>query len=131
MPVLHIHGTADGTEHPATALLVLADGTVLEGQSYVDESMITGESLFATVYTHTGQGKAKVAFAAPYPGTVIPMKLDQLGGKLARDWRPGGLVCAIELPVARALAEATSARRTPPARTSRTCSPRSRRVASA
>ena len=44
--------------------------------------VITGESLFATVYTHTGQGKAKVAFAAPYPGTVIPMKLDQLGGKL-------------------------------------------------
>ena len=32
--------------------------------------------------SHTGQGKAKVAFAAPYPGTVIPMKLDQLGGKL-------------------------------------------------
>ncbi len=44
--------------------------------------MITGESLFATVYTHTGQGKAKVAFAAPYPGTVLAMKLDQHGGKL-------------------------------------------------
>ena len=29
---------------------------------------------------------------------------DQLGGKLARDWRPGGLVCTIELPLARALA---------------------------
>ncbi|MGR4896683.1 TIGR00266 family protein [Stenotrophomonas sp. LARHCG68] len=44
--------------------------------------VITGESLFATVYTHTGQGKAKVAFAAPYPGTVLAMKLDQHGGKL-------------------------------------------------
>jgi two-component sensor histidine kinase len=29
---------------------------------------------------------------------------DQLGGKLERDWRPGGLVCTIELPLARALA---------------------------
>ncbi|MBD0274198.1 MAG: PAS-domain containing protein, partial [Acetobacteraceae bacterium] len=29
---------------------------------------------------------------------------DQLGGKLTREWRPGGLVCAIELPVSRALA---------------------------
>ena len=44
--------------------------------------VITGESLFATLYTHTGRGKAKVAFAAPYPGTVLPMKLDQHGGKL-------------------------------------------------
>lgn len=44
--------------------------------------VITGESLFATVYTHTGHGKARVAFAAPYPGTVLPMKLDQLGGTL-------------------------------------------------
>jgi len=44
--------------------------------------VITGESLFATLYTHVGQGKAKVAFAAPYPGTVIPMKLDEHGGKL-------------------------------------------------
>ncbi|SBV37356.1 putative uncharacterized domain protein [uncultured Stenotrophomonas sp.] len=44
--------------------------------------VITGESLFATLYTHTGQGKARVAFAAPYPGTVIPMKLDEHGGTL-------------------------------------------------
>ena len=29
---------------------------------------------------------------------------DQLGGKLVRDWRPGGLVCTIEMPLARALA---------------------------
>ncbi|KQN97985.1 MULTISPECIES: TIGR00266 family protein [Stenotrophomonas] len=44
--------------------------------------VITGESLFATLYTHTGQDKARVAFAAPYPGTVLPMKLDEHGGKL-------------------------------------------------
>ncbi len=44
--------------------------------------LVTGESLFTTVYTHTGAGKAKVAFAAPYPGTVIPLKLSEHGGRL-------------------------------------------------
>ena len=44
--------------------------------------VITGESLFTTVFTHTGQGKARVAFAAPYPGTVLAMKLDEHGGRL-------------------------------------------------
>jgi len=44
--------------------------------------VLTGESLFTTVFTHTGQGKARVAFAAPYPGTVLAMKLDEHGGQL-------------------------------------------------
>jgi uncharacterized protein (TIGR00266 family) len=45
--------------------------------------VITGESLFTTMFTHTGaSGKAHVAFAAPYPGTILPMRLADLGGKL-------------------------------------------------
>lgn len=44
--------------------------------------LVTGESLFTTVYTHTGSGKAKVAFAAPYPGTVLALKLSEYGGRL-------------------------------------------------
>lgn len=44
--------------------------------------LITGESLFTTVYTHEGQGKARVAFAAPYAGHILAMKLDQMGGML-------------------------------------------------
>ncbi len=44
--------------------------------------VITGESLFTTLYTHGGSGKAKVAFAAPYPGTVMAMKLDEHGGRI-------------------------------------------------
>ncbi|MET0290443.1 MAG: TIGR00266 family protein [Pseudoxanthomonas sp.] len=44
--------------------------------------VVTGESLFTTVYTHTGTGKAKVAFAAPFPGTVIALKLSEHGGRL-------------------------------------------------
>jgi uncharacterized protein (TIGR00266 family) len=44
--------------------------------------LVTGESLFTTVYTNQGPGKQRVAFAAPYPGKIIPMDLRQLGGML-------------------------------------------------
>jgi len=44
--------------------------------------LITGESLFTTVYTNQGAGKLRVAFAAPYPGKILPMDLRQLGGML-------------------------------------------------
>ena len=44
--------------------------------------LITGESLFITVFTHQGSGKAKVAFGAPYPGSIIPVHLPTVGGTL-------------------------------------------------
>jgi uncharacterized protein (TIGR00266 family) len=44
--------------------------------------LLTGESLFMTAFTHTTMGKARVAFASPYPGKIIPMDLKQLGGKM-------------------------------------------------
>lgn len=44
--------------------------------------LITGESMFTTVYSNQGAGKRKVAFGAPYPGKIIPVKLDQIGGTL-------------------------------------------------
>lgn len=44
--------------------------------------LITGESLFTTVYRNQASGKRKVGFAAPYPGKILPMRLDQLGGTL-------------------------------------------------
>ena len=44
--------------------------------------LLTGESLFMTAFTHTTGGKAKVAFASPYPGKIIPLDLQQLGGKI-------------------------------------------------
>ncbi len=44
--------------------------------------LLTGESLFMTVFSHKGHGKAKVAFAAPFPGTIIPVHLPDVGGKL-------------------------------------------------
>jgi len=44
--------------------------------------LLSGESLFMTVFTHTGQGKAHAAFGAPYPGNIIPVHLKQVGGTL-------------------------------------------------
>ncbi len=44
--------------------------------------VLTGESLFMTAFTHSGSGKARVAFASPYPGKIIPLDLQQLEGKV-------------------------------------------------
>ncbi|MBF8301256.1 MAG: hypothetical protein HW394_1626 [Acidobacteria bacterium] len=44
--------------------------------------LITGESLFMTVFTNEGAAKQRVAFAAPYPGKILAMDLKQLGGEL-------------------------------------------------
>ncbi|MET1077827.1 MAG: TIGR00266 family protein [Pseudomonas sp.] len=44
--------------------------------------LITGESLFMTHFSNGGKGQARVAFAAPYPGTVVPIALSEVGGRL-------------------------------------------------
>jgi uncharacterized protein (AIM24 family) len=50
---------------------------------------------------HTGQGKSHVAFAAPYPGKIIPLELDQLGGEFI--CQKDSFICAakgIEIDIA-------------------------------
>ncbi|MDK9718704.1 MAG: TIGR00266 family protein [Trichlorobacter sp.] len=44
--------------------------------------LLTGESLFTTVFHNEGSGKRRVAFAAPYPGKIIPVDLTEVGGTL-------------------------------------------------
>jgi uncharacterized protein (TIGR00266 family) len=44
--------------------------------------MLVGESLFMTAFTNIGQGKKGISFAAPYTGKIIPMNLQQLGGRI-------------------------------------------------
>jgi len=77
-------------KHPAIQLeTVFGDGSH-SGQSggFMDKllgagkRLVTGESLFTTVFTHSGQGKARVAFGAPYPGSIVPVKLTDVGGTL-------------------------------------------------
>jgi len=44
--------------------------------------LLTGESLFMTAFTNTRYGKKQVSFAAPYPGSIIPLDLTQYQGKV-------------------------------------------------
>ena len=66
---------------------VFGDGSANQGGFFgklmgAGKRLITGESLFTTVYTNEGSIKRRVAFAAPYAGKIIPMDLRQLGGTL-------------------------------------------------
>jgi uncharacterized protein (TIGR00266 family) len=44
--------------------------------------LLTGEGLFTTIFHNEGRGKRRVAFAAPYPGKIIPVHLSAIGGTL-------------------------------------------------
>ncbi|GAA5134878.1 TIGR00266 family protein [Thalassotalea piscium] len=43
---------------------------------------LTGESVFLTHFTNQAYGKKRVAFAAPFPGSIIPIDLAQIGGQI-------------------------------------------------
>jgi len=57
-------------------------GTFMDKLVGAGKRLLTGESLFTTIFTNSGSGKARVAFGAPYPGNIIPMTLANLGGRL-------------------------------------------------
>jgi uncharacterized protein (TIGR00266 family) len=66
---------------------VFGDGSANQGGFFgkllgAGKRLVTGESLFTTVYTNQSHGKLRVAFAAPYPGKILPMDLGKLGGTL-------------------------------------------------
>jgi uncharacterized protein (AIM24 family) len=67
---------------------VFGDGSGDQGGGFMGKllgagkRLVTGESLFTTVFTHHGSGKARVAFASPTPGAIVPLKLDTVGGTL-------------------------------------------------
>jgi uncharacterized protein (TIGR00266 family) len=54
--------------------------------------LLTGESLFITHFTNNGESKSRVSFAAPYPGTIIPIDLNQLNNSLIV--QKDGFLCA-------------------------------------
>lgn len=66
---------------------VFGDGSAQTGGFFgkllgAGKRLVTGESLFTTVYTNNASTKQRVAFGAPYPGKILPMDLRQLGGML-------------------------------------------------
>jgi uncharacterized protein (TIGR00266 family) len=46
------------------------------------QRVLTGESIFLTHFTNQGGGKKRVAFAAPYPGKIVPINLAKVNGEL-------------------------------------------------
>ncbi len=81
----------------AGAMNYMEDGIAFETRmgdgSHADEGILgkilgagkrvlTGESLFVTHFTNRGDGKRRVAFAAPYPGRIVPLELSELGGEI-------------------------------------------------
>jgi uncharacterized protein (TIGR00266 family) len=57
-------------------------GGLMDSLLGAGKRLLTGESLFITVFTHRGNGKARAAFGAPYPGSIIPVSLKEIGGRL-------------------------------------------------
>lgn len=48
----------------------------------VGKRMLTGESIFMTHFTNNGAQKRRVAFAAPYPGKIVPVDMSQVAGDI-------------------------------------------------
>jgi len=75
-------------DQDVTMTTIFGDGSRNERGGFIDKlwgagkRILTGESLFMTLYTNTGYGKQRVAFAAPYPGKIIPLNLPDYGGKV-------------------------------------------------
>lgn len=64
----------DGSERPGSGLV--------ERMLGAGKRLITGEGLFSTIFSYKGNGKGKIAFAAPYPGKIIALDLKDFNGKL-------------------------------------------------
>ena len=98
--------TNEGVRAEAGAMLYMEDGIQMQtdtggGIFKGFKRLITGESFFITTFAHTGAGKSRVAFAAPYPGKIIPLDLKELGGKFL--CQKDGFLCAaigVEIEVA-------------------------------
>ncbi|MEZ5293580.1 MAG: TIGR00266 family protein [Vicinamibacterales bacterium] len=67
---------------------IFGDGSKQQSAGVMDallgagRRILTGESLFMTVFTNQAGGKQRVAFAAPFAGKILPMDLRAIGGHL-------------------------------------------------
>ncbi len=75
----------EGVQAEAGAMLYMEDGLEMQtstggGLFKGFKRMLSGDSFFITTFLHNGQGKSHVAFAAPYPGKIVPIDLTTFGG---------------------------------------------------
>jgi len=78
--------SGEGVRAEAGAMMYMEDGIEMQtstggGMFKGFKRIFTGESFFITTFLYNGRGKGHVAFGAPYPGKIIPLELDKLGGK--------------------------------------------------
>ena len=79
----------------AGGMLYMTDGITMQTGMATDKNkgffgnlikaagrMMTGESFFVTTFSNEGRARADVAFAAPYPGKILPVDLAKHGGEL-------------------------------------------------
>ena len=59
-----------------------AEDGIMDKLLNVGKRVLTGESIFMTHFTNQGQTKKRVAFAAPYPGKIVPVDMSKMGGEL-------------------------------------------------
>jgi uncharacterized protein (TIGR00266 family) len=76
----------EGVRAEAGTMIYMGDGIRMQtdtggGLFKGFKRMVSGESFFITTFVHEGQRKGHVAFAAPYPGKIIPVQLDDFGGE--------------------------------------------------
>ncbi|RMH12391.1 MAG: TIGR00266 family protein [Planctomycetota bacterium] len=72
----------DGVEM-ATQLSMKKDAGGLMGRLFeAGKRVITGESFFITMFVNESSQRRDCAFAAPYPGHVVPIELENHGGEL-------------------------------------------------
>ena len=77
----------EGVRAEAGTMIYMSDGIRMQtdtggGLFKGFKRMVSGESFFITTFVQEGRGKGQVAFAAPYPGKIIPLKLGDMGGEL-------------------------------------------------
>lgn len=97
---------AEGVRAEAGTMMYMENGIEMQtntggGLFKGFKRIITGESFFITTFLNNGENKQHVAFAAPYPGKVIPLNLSELGGSFMV--QKDGFLCAaqgIEIEVA-------------------------------
>ena len=75
----------EGVRAEAGTMIYMADGIRMQtdtggGVFKGFKRMVSGEGFFITTFVHDGTGKSHVAFAAPYPGKIVPLDLDTHGG---------------------------------------------------
>ncbi|MEA1975533.1 MAG: TIGR00266 family protein [Bacillota bacterium] len=76
----------EGVRAEAGAMTFMEDGIEMQTKTSGGlfggfKRMVTGESFFITTFLNNASGISHVGFAAPYPGKIIPIQLNEFGGK--------------------------------------------------